>query len=124
MTVLTTLVVGLFTYAQAIRQSIALEHAARAGVEYALRFPNDASGIQMAVAAAGTVDQANLTVSSTQFCECPNGTPIDCNSACTGNVAPNQYIQVAVAQPAKDTLAATGLLSGRTVQASAVLRLR
>jgi Flp pilus assembly protein TadG len=124
MSLLTTLVIGVLEYAQAIHQSIALEHAARAGAEYALRFPNDTNGIQAAVANAGTVDSANLTVTTTQFCECPNGTSIDCAGTCTGSVLPNQYVQIAVAQPAQDTLAATGLLSGRVVQGSAVLRLR
>ncbi len=113
LSVLTTLVLGLLTYAQAIHQSIALQHAARAGAEYALRFPNDPNGIQQAVAGAGTVDPTGLTVTTSQFCECPDGTSVDCSSTCGGSTLPNQYVNVAVAQPAMDTLANTGVLDGR-----------
>ncbi len=124
LSVLTTLVIGLLEYAQAIHQSIALQHAARAGAEYALRFPNDTTGIQEAVAGAGTVDPTGLTVATTQFCECPDGGSVDCASTCTGSVLPNQYVSVAVSQPAMDTLAATGVLDGRVVHGGATVRLR
>lgn len=121
---LAILVVGLLEYAQAIRQSISLEHAARAGAEYALRFPADSSGIQMAVANSGAVDPTNLTVTSSQFCECPDGTSIGCSDTCTSGGTPNAYVQVAVMQPAMDTLQITGLLNGRVISGSAVLRIR
>ncbi len=124
MSVLTVLVIGLLEYAQAIHQHILLEQAARAGAEYALRFPTDTSGIQMAVAGAGTANADTLTVTSAQYCECPDGSSADCSNSCTDGSQPNEYVRVGVMQPAMDTLSQTGLLSGRILSASAALRLR
>ena len=118
------ILIGLFEFTGAYEQGMDLATAARAGAEYAITYPNDATGIKNAAIASGTISPTNLTVTVNQYCECPDGTSIGCTNTCTGGVQNDVYMQVALSQPAKSLMTSTGLMSGRTVSASATLRMR
>lgn len=118
------MLVGMFEFTGAYEQGMDLATAARAGAQYAIIYPTDTTGIQNAVIDSGAISPTNLTVTVKQFCECPDGTSITCTSTCSGGVQNDVYMQVALSQPAKSLLTSTGLMSGRTVSASATLRMR
>ena len=119
-----TIALGMFEFTGAIEQSMELTNAARAGVEYATKYPTDTAGIQNAVIASGTISPTDLSITVNQFCECPDSAPIACTDTCAGGIQNDIFMRVALAQPAKSLLASTGLLPGRSVNASATLRLR
>ena len=121
---LTVAAVGLFQFGAMMHQSVQLQQAARAGVEYAMKFPSDVSGIEQAVTQAAHLDPTGLAISVAQFCECANGSAISCADTCAGSASPNVFVQVAVNQPALGLLGPSGLVPDYTVQASAVMRVR
>lgn len=114
---------GLAEYAGAVAHSMELTRAARTGVEYAARYPSDTAGTTQAITGSGHVDPAGLAIAVDQFCECPDGTPVACADSCSG-VQNNIYMRVALSQPARSLLAASGVMAGYTVDGRATLRLR
>lgn len=82
--VLLLMVMGIYDVGRAAHDTMRLETAARAGVEYALRAPADSAGIQnaalntLAALDGAVVDPAIMT------CSCP-GTPEGaCGAPCSG----------------------------------------
>ena len=71
--VLLLLVSGMVDLGLALDQSSSLSNAARAGAQYAVRFPSDTSGITQVVAKAMNADPSDLTVNANLTCECPGG---------------------------------------------------
>jgi Flp pilus assembly protein TadG len=122
--VLGALAVGMFEFASAIHQHIQLQQAARAGVEFAMKYPSDTAGIEQAVIGATGNSSPGLSVAVAQFCECPDGTSIACTDTCAASVLPNTFIQVALTQPALGLLSESGLLPGITLEAAATMRVR
>ncbi len=62
-----------------------LQAAVQAGVQYALRNPNDTAGVQSAITAALPADAGATVTTPTYACECNDGTAIACNplGSCT-----------------------------------------
>ena len=81
-------------------------------------------GIQQAITGATSNPSANLAVTVTQFCECPDGTSVDCSGTCAAGVSPDTFVRVNLAQPARTYLSETGLLSGHTLTAGATMRVK
>ena len=121
-TLLTILLLGMIEYASAIHQSVQLQQAARVGAEFAVKYPADSTGIEQAVANATDDNSGNLTVTVTQFCECPDGTSADCTGTCAGGVAPDTFVKVALVQPASSYLPSWNPLSNLNLKAAATLR--
>jgi hypothetical protein len=122
--VLATMAVGLFEYFGAAHQAMELAAAARAGAEYAMSYPSDSEGIQQAVVGSGKLSPAGLAIDVAQICECPDGTPIACGDVCAGGVQSNVFMRVALSQPARSILAASGFMPDYTLSGSAMLRVR
>jgi Flp pilus assembly protein TadG len=118
------LAVGLFEYTAATYQGMQMRSAARAGMEYAMKFPSDTAGIQQAVVGAGQVSATDLTVTVTQFAECPDGTPAATTDTCADGKLSNVFLRLALAQPAKSILTSSNLIDGYSVGASTVMRVR
>ena len=121
--VLAALALGLFEYFAATHQAMQLASAARAGAEYAMSYPSDSAGIEQAVLGSGQLAAAGLSITVSQLCECPDGTSVSCTATCGGNLS-NVYVQVALSQPAKSILTASGVMAGYTLNTSATLRVR
>jgi len=115
---------GLVEYIGLIEQNMRLTNAARAGIEYAATFPSDLAGIEQAVGQSGEIETGDLTLSLGQFCECPDGTPVNCADTCSGGVQNNIFLRLDLSQPGRSLLSATGLMSGYTATARAILRMR
>jgi Flp pilus assembly protein TadG len=105
----------------ALHQSSVLGSAARAGAQYALRFPTDAAGIKDVVEKSVGYDPASLTVESKLACECADKTAIACTESCSGT-APQAYISVSVSKPYSSPLPTATMLGITAVYGSSVMR--
>ena len=112
---------GAIDLGYALNQSSSLNGAARAGAQYAMRFPSDADGIKDVVTKAVSYDPQSLSVSSKLSCECEDGTAVACTDTC-GGAAPYAYVTVNVSKTYSSPLPTAMLLGITTLTGSAVMR--
>jgi Flp pilus assembly protein TadG len=112
---------GSIDLGYALNQSSSLSGAARAGAQYAMRFPSDADGIKDVVTKAVSFDPASLTVTSKLACECEDGTATACTDTCSGT-APLAYVTVNVSKTYSSPLPTAMMLGLTTLSSSAVMR--
>ncbi|MBX6374639.1 MAG: pilus assembly protein [Acetobacteraceae bacterium] len=92
---------GAFDLGNAIQQRIRLEAAARAGAQYAVTNPSDATGTA-AVVRANLAGWSDITIEPpVRTCRCDDGAAVDCATGIcnSGNGAPITYISVTVTRP-------------------------
>lgn len=117
------LLLGLVDYGRAVHERMALQSAARAGGEYAMRNFSDTAGIEQAVQQAGALEGETLTVTTSQFCECPGGASVPCGGTCaTGDFL--AFVSVTVTKPFATLLPGSVVGSGTSLSGSAVFRIR
>jgi Flp pilus assembly protein TadG len=112
----------LFDFGMAVYDSMSLKQAARAGAQYAMRNPSDTAGIQQVVSNASDVMSEHLTVTTNQFCQCPDGTSADCGTTCVGGGALETYVTVAVTEPFATLLPYPASVVSLNLQGAATLR--
>ena len=112
---------GAIDLGYALNQSSSLSGAARAGAQYAMRFPSDADGIKDVVTKAVSYDPASLTVTSKLTCECQDGTAVACSDSC-GGTAPLAYVTVNVSKTYSSPLPTAMMLGLTTLSGAAVMR--
>jgi Flp pilus assembly pilin Flp len=115
------LVSGIVDLGFALSQSSSLSNAARAGAQYAMRFPSDTAGIKQVVEQSVSFDPALLTIESKLTCECPDGSPTACNDVCAGG-APNSFVSVSVSKTYSSPLPTALVLGISSLSGSAVMR--
>lgn len=76
-----------------INSNLKLSNGMRAGAQYALKYSSDNTGIAQAIASASNLSAEDLTVSTSQFCEC-NGSSNSCSVNCTGGFQLAKYVNV------------------------------
>src|SRR5262249_19028000 len=113
---------GLFDFGTSVLNAIALEAAARAGAQYALTQPTDSSGISAVVSAATRLDATTLTITSSNACECPNGTSVDCSGSCGAGVTLLRFVTIQVTQPFTSILPYPSFMRPTLLTGSAVVR--
>ena len=112
---------GAIDLGLALNQSSSLGNAARAGAQYAMRFPSDSEGIAQVVAKAVNHDPSTLTIASSLTCECSDGGAVACTDSC-GGTAPKSYVTVNVSMPYWSPLPTAMMLGISTVSGAAVFR--
>jgi Flp pilus assembly protein TadG len=112
---------GAIDLGYALNQSSSLGSAARAGAQYAMRFPSDIDGIKDVVTKSVSYDPESLTITSNLACECENGTAIACTDTC-GGTAPLAYVTVSVSKTYASPLPTAMMLGITTLSGSAVMR--
>jgi Flp pilus assembly protein TadG len=112
---------GAVDLGYALNQSSSLSGAARAGAQYAMRFPSDADGIKLVVQKAVSYDPESLTISSKLSCECADGTAAACTDTCSG-AAPFTYVTVNVSKTYSSPLPTAMMLGITTLSSSAIMR--
>lgn len=112
---------GAIDLGYALNQSSSLSSAARAGAQYAMRFPSDTDGIKDVVTKSVSYDPATLTITSTLTCECEGGTVVACTDTCSGT-APFAYVTVNVAKTYSSPLPTAMMLGLSTLSGAAVMR--
>ena len=93
--VLILLVAGLVDFGRAYFTRMQLENAARAGAQYGLLHgSDDLATIEDVVHQASEVPTADLTVSASTFCACPDGTTSNCATGDCGGFKPGTYVTI------------------------------
>jgi hypothetical protein len=121
--VLLLLLSGAIDLGLALDQSSALRNAARAGAQYAMRFPSDSSGISDAAKKSVNFDPSSLTVTSSMHCECPSGGNANsCAKSDCGGQTPYTFVTVDVSKPYSSPLPTAMMLGISSLSGSAVFR--
>lgn len=114
---------GLFDFGRGVSDAMQLRSAARAGAEYATRFPSDTEGIRQAVILSGSLDAEATAVASVSFCECADGVSVACTGTCASGVV-RTFVRVSVSQPFEGILPYPGIVRPENISSEVVLRVR
>ncbi len=90
MTFLSLVFIGLANYGLATFEKMELTSAARSGAQVALIDSSDSAAIKAAVVASTNSSISTSDVTTTEFCECADGSSITCGATC-GDGSSNQY---------------------------------
>jgi hypothetical protein len=135
------ILLGAIDFGRVWTLASATSSAARVGAQFGVQSPNhaaDSYGIRQAAltalsssaAVASSADDGGSTsiedfdVTSGRYCECSDGSTIDCSNKCSGNISPAVFVRVQV-----DTIFHTlfdyrGIPNDVPIQRVAVLRAR
>ncbi|MHA1544503.1 MAG: TadE/TadG family type IV pilus assembly protein [Alphaproteobacteria bacterium] len=127
MTVMAAVIVLGVDYSRMTIEKHRLEQFARAGAQYGLLGQSEAQdlvGVAAAVSAAAGADAADITITATNFCECPDGSSTLCTDDCSG-VVPDLFLTVAVSKDFDYLFALGSSLTGAiTLEGAATVRVR
>jgi Flp pilus assembly protein TadG len=110
-------------YALAMTKAIDLREAARAGVQYAVRQWNDSAGISTVAKSATKQNPNSLTVNSSTFCQCNDGTSTTCGSGTCSDGTERQFVTVTVSMPNQTIISYPGTVIPTTLTGAATLRI-
>lgn len=95
--ILITFIVGGADYGLAMFTQLEMRSAARAGAQHAiLSRSHDSTNIQSIVENATNLTSADITVTSTAFCLCADGSTVTCGDPCDDGSANRQFVTVTV----------------------------
>jgi Flp pilus assembly protein TadG len=120
--VLVFLLGGVIEYGMLMNRASMLENAMWAGAQYAVTQPTDASGIRNAMTSATNLPVATVTATATSFCECPNGTTINCAATCAGPVTPYRMVSLQLTATHQPMIGLYGHMIPASVSRSMVVR--
>ena len=123
---LVLLVVAMIDYGTAINRKMQLTNAIRAGTQYAtVRKPveQDLTEIRQAVLDTAPADKTGTReLSSTFFCECPDGSALVCEDECATG-ARGSYVQIVLREDFPLILSYPGIGNPVSLSSVAVIRL-
>ncbi len=122
---LVTLVLAAVDFSRLSYQGITVASAALAGAQYGAQRVSrslDLAGMQQ-TAQSEASDLSGVTAEAEQFCECSDGSLIDCKASC-GGVSPNVYVRVTVEKTFRALFPYPGIPSAVEISREAVLRAR
>ena len=121
---LTLVLAGTMEFGRAFYAAAEVANAARAGVQFAAINPANASnitGMQQA-ATNDAVNLSGLTATASKFCECSDGTSVDCTSgSCSGK---RTYVKVVTTAQFQTIGTYPGIPSPFTVGSQATMRVQ
>ncbi len=103
--VLLLMLIAAVDFGSFIYQKMQLQSAARAGAQFAIQSDatiTDTTGIENAVRTASELDFGGVTITTTEFCGCSDGsesapdTTTGCSGTCTGGEFPGLFVRVVV----------------------------
>jgi hypothetical protein len=115
------LLLGLFEFGMAVNEKSKVVSAARAGAQLALTGTTDTATITNAVTAATGLTAADLTVNISTFCECQDGTSVQCDGICPVG-AVRTFISVDVSKPYEINMNVPGIDGSITLSSSVTVR--
>ena len=120
--------IGLVDFGRAAFEAIEVENAAHAGASYGARSKGlaaDTAGIKAAAIAdmGDEVDSSKVTIESERYCECDDGSNVDCDKDC-GGVLPLIFVRVHVEKQFETLLKYPGLDGDIDLQREVSLRVR
>lgn len=125
--VLVVLLVISAHFGRILYTTVAIGHAARAGAQYGAQtsvLVRDTAGIRQA-AAAEAVNIGAITVTSQFYCQCANGTAVNCvTGSCAAYGPPQLFLQVTASKSVSWALPWPTTTGTVPVSRSAVLRVQ
>ena len=122
--VLVLLLVGGIDFGVAVYEQMDVRAAARAAVQYARQNPTDTAGIeQTARDSLGGLVGSTTVVTST-FCECADGSAVDCTNYCPANDTPRRFISVEVTEQHDTLIPYPGFADGLSLHSLATFRVQ
>jgi len=120
-------VLGITDFSRVCFQTIAIANAAHAGAKYGSHSPahiGDEMGIRTAVLnELSDMDfDETLLVQVDQYCECPDGTVIDCVSGTCGLAATRTFVSVRIEKPFDALFSYPGIPDNLTLAREAHVR--
>ena len=122
--VLILLLFSVIDFGSNIYGMLTLRSAARVGAEFAMSRPTDTSGIEAAVLGASDFGSASVLVTSSIFCECPDGTAHTCGGTCTAPGLERAYVRVRAQQAFTPMLPSSAVVMPTTLAGESVMRFR
>jgi Flp pilus assembly protein TadG len=96
--ILIMFIVGGADYGLAMFKQLEMRSAARAGAQHAiLSRSHDSTNIQSIVENATNLTSTDITVTSTAFCQCVDGSTVTCGASCDDGSANREFVTVTVA---------------------------
>ncbi len=127
MTVMAAVIILGVDFSRMTIEKHRLEQFARAGAQYGLLGQTEAQNlteVATAVRDAAGDDAAALTITTTNFCECPDGSATACDDECSG-VVPDLFLSVEVSKNFDYLFALGSSLTGAiTLEGTATVRVR
>lgn len=115
------ILLGIADFGRVFYHSIAAVNAAQAGVQYgASGRTSDFTGMQQAAVAAAGV--SGLTAAATSYCQCADGTVVNCSSGSCSAGSKRRYLQVKVSGSYKTIVNFPGIPSTVPVGSTAIRR--
>lgn len=91
--VMVLILLGVVDFSMAAFHRMELESAARSGAQFALLNPTDTTLIQSTVITSSSLNDTDLSVTITEFCECSDGSTVSCSIGCaSGNM--REYMNI------------------------------
>jgi hypothetical protein len=120
--------VGLVDFGRAAFEAIEVENAAHAGASWGSRtkgYAADAEGIRTAALAdiGDDVDVSGVSVESQRYCVCEDGSDVDCDGKCSGEL-PEVYVRVRVDKQFETFLDYPGIANTIDIGREVLLRVR
>ncbi len=116
--VIAACIIGVINYGLAMFEKMELEGAARAGAQLALASTSDTAAIKSAVVGSTNLSITTADVTTTEFCECADGSTVTCGNTCSDGSANRYYFTVTVSEDYALLLVPTTI----TLTASATVR--
>ncbi len=123
MPLMLVLFLALYDFGMAAYENMSLTNAARVAGQYGVMNPLDSAGITAVATQSQTTWNAPPAVSSSIFCQCPDGTSVDCSGACAAGPT-NHFLRVLVQEPYQLLIPYPGLSGSMNLAGEAVFRLR
>lgn len=134
MSVIGVMAVGILDFGLVYSRNVQLANAARAGMQYALvRKPvdDDFSAIVNAVIAAAPAENDNKdrAIGTVMFCECPDGTSIDCTGeggqdlTCEDGSLRAAYLEITISESYNMFFGVPGVANDLKLSESVTVRL-
>jgi Flp pilus assembly protein TadG len=127
--VMLLMLAGTMDFARVFFAGIAMENAARAGVQYGALSPGkagDTAGIQAAALAdAAGQGLASVTASATRYCACTgSSSTVSCSTGTCAGQTPNGYVETTVQYTFDSILRYPGLPEAMTISRTAKMRVQ
>ena len=124
--VMIVMLLGTMDFGRLFFDAIGVAGAVRSGLQYAtLKKDNatDTAGIVNAAQQDAT-NTNGVTVATTSYCECSDGSAISCALACPGAVNPQLYVQVKATKTFHTMVAYPGIPNSVNLSQQGVMRVR
>ncbi len=124
--ILALLALGVSEFGKMYYAAITVADAARAGAQYGAQSTLtsiDTASINQAVR-NDAADVGTITVSSSRFCRCPDGTTPSCTGTCTGFGGPEVFVRVSTSKTVSFLMNYPGLPSSVSISRTATFRVQ